>query len=101
MLLFFAVSFFLFGAEDFIMATSKCPLQDNVVSFLSSIFIRRLLHPGVHHTEALRATLLDYNRRWTDSEFEALTVDEVKKELLFLIEHEVTFSLNFCSYSQL
>lgn len=60
------------------------------MSFVSSIFFRRLLHPGVHHNIVLRATLLDYNRRWTDSEFQNLTVDGLKKEIISLIEHEVS-----------
>ncbi|KAH9684272.1 nuclear pore complex protein NUP160 [Citrus sinensis] len=62
--------------------------KDHVVSFVSSIFFRRLLHPGVHHNIVLRATLLDYNRHWTDSEFQNLTVDGLKKEIISLIEHE-------------
>ncbi|XP_031284855.1 nuclear pore complex protein NUP160 isoform X3 [Pistacia vera] len=62
--------------------------KDYVVLFLSSIFIRRLLHPGVHHNMVLRATLLDYNRHWTDSEFQSLTVDGLKKEIISLVEHE-------------
>lgn len=62
--------------------------KDHLVSFVSSIFFRRLLHPGVHHNIVLRATLLDYNRHWTDSEFQNLTVDGLKKEIISLIEHE-------------
>ena len=57
--------------------------------FVSSIFLRRLLHPGVHHNIVLRATLLDYNRHYTDSEFHSLTIDGLRKEIISLIEHEV------------
>jgi hypothetical protein len=68
-------------------------LQDHTVSFVSSIFLRRLLCPGVHHNISLRATLLDYNRHWTDSEYQSLTADRLKKEILSLIESEVLFAL--------
>lgn len=62
--------------------------KDHTVSFVSSIFLRRLLCPGVHHNISLRATLLDYNRHWTDSEYQSLTADGLKKEILLLIESE-------------
>ncbi|XP_059445417.1 nuclear pore complex protein NUP160 isoform X2 [Corylus avellana] len=62
--------------------------KDHTVPFVSSIFLRRLLCPGVHHNISLRATLLDYNRHWTDSEFHSLTADGLKKEILSLIETE-------------
>lgn len=70
-------------------------LQDHIVPFVSSIFLRRLLCPGIHHNISLRATLLDYNRHWTDLEFQSLTADGLKKEILSLIEHEVLFVLLF------
>ncbi|XP_059648344.1 nuclear pore complex protein NUP160 isoform X2 [Cornus florida] len=63
-------------------------LKDQIVLFLSSIFLRRLLLPGVHHNAVLRATFQDYNKHLTDSEFHSLTVDGLKKEILSLIEHE-------------
>ncbi|KAK4566003.1 hypothetical protein RGQ29_002278 [Quercus rubra] len=62
--------------------------KDHIVPFVSSIFLRRLLCPGIHHNMSLRATLLDYNRHWSDSEFQSLTADGLKKEILSLIEHE-------------
>ncbi|KAL5542946.1 hypothetical protein UlMin_010656 [Ulmus minor] len=62
--------------------------KDHVLRVLSSIFLRRLLHPGVYHNVALRATFLDYNRHWTDSDFQSLTADGLKKEILSLIEDE-------------
>ncbi|WCJ32291.1 SUPPRESSOR OF AUXIN RESISTANCE1 [Euphorbia peplus] len=62
--------------------------KDHVVPFLSSIFLRRLLHPGVHHNMILRSTFLDYHRHWTDAELQSLTVDGLKKEIRSLIEHE-------------
>ena len=70
-------------------------LQDHIVPFVSSIFLRRLLCPGIHHNMSLRATLLDYNRHWSDSEFQSLTADGLKKEILSLIEHEVLVVLLF------
>ncbi|KAE8022771.1 hypothetical protein FH972_008545 [Carpinus fangiana] len=62
--------------------------KDHTVPFVSSIFLRRLLCPGVHHNISLRATLLDYNKHWTDSEYHSLTADGLKKEILSLIETE-------------
>ncbi|XP_057965063.1 nuclear pore complex protein NUP160 [Malania oleifera] len=62
--------------------------KDQIASVLSSIFLCRLLHPGVYHTIALRATFEDYDKHWTDSEFQSLNVDGLKKEILLLIEHE-------------
>lgn len=67
----------------------KIFLQDQVSSFVSSIFLRRLLLCGVHQNTVLRATLQDYNKHFSDSEFFSLTVDGLKKEILSLIENEV------------
>lgn len=64
-----------------------------MVPFVSSIFLRKLLCPGIYHNISLRATLLDYNRHWTDSEFQSLTADGLRKEILSLIEYEVHFFL--------
>lgn len=63
--------------------------------FVSSIFLRRLLHPGVYHNKVLRSTFLDYSKHWTDNEFQSLTVDGLKKEILSLVEHEVFFASLF------
>lgn len=67
--------------------------QDEVVPFISSIFVRRLLQPGVYNEMALRATLLEYHRHWTDSNFRSMTSGELKQEILSLIEDEVRFTL--------
>lgn len=64
-------------------------LQDHIFPFVSSICLRRILHPGVHHSSALRSTLLDYNRHYTDSEFLSLTVDGLRNEIISIIEHKV------------
>ncbi|KAG5228130.1 nuclear pore complex protein [Salix suchowensis] len=63
-------------------------MKENIVPFVSSIFIRRLLLPGVHHNGVLRSTLLDYQRHWTDMEFQSLTVDGLKKEVCSVIENQ-------------
>lgn len=63
-------------------------LQDKIGPFVSSIFLRRLLHPGVHRYDVLRSTLLDYNRHWTDTEFRSLTVEGLKKEIRSVIENQ-------------
>ncbi|XP_008457194.1 nuclear pore complex protein NUP160 isoform X3 [Cucumis melo] len=62
--------------------------KDEVVPFISSIFVRRLLQPGVYNERVLRATLLEYSRHWTDSNFQSMTSDELKQEILSLIEDE-------------
>ncbi|GAB4847402.1 hypothetical protein Ancab_026460 [Ancistrocladus abbreviatus] len=62
-----------------------------IIAFVSSIFLNRLLHPGVHISTVLRVILEDYNKRWTDAEFQTLTVDDLKREILLLIEHEFVF----------
>ncbi|KAF6155230.1 hypothetical protein GIB67_019756, partial [Kingdonia uniflora] len=59
---------------------------DQIVPFVSSIFLGRLLQPGVHQNAALSATIQDFNKHWTESEFQSLTVDGLKKELFSLIE---------------
>ncbi|KAL6964531.1 hypothetical protein U1Q18_035583 [Sarracenia purpurea var. burkii] len=64
-------------------------VKDQIVPLMSSIFLRRLLLPGIQHSTVLRATFQDYNKHLTDSEFYSLTVDGLKKEILSLVEHEV------------
>ncbi|KAM7478594.1 hypothetical protein LguiA_026807 [Lonicera macranthoides] len=62
--------------------------KDQIAPIVSSIFLRRLLLPGVHHSTVLRATLQEYNKHFSDSEFHSLSVDGLKKEILSLIEQE-------------
>nr|GMD42356.1 nuclear pore complex protein NUP160 isoform X1 [Ipomoea batatas] len=71
--------------SDAVLSSSKV---DEIASFVSYIFLRRLLLPGIHHNTILRATLRDYNKHFTDSEFDSLTIDGLKNEILSLIEHE-------------
>ncbi|KAL5715188.1 hypothetical protein ACHQM5_017047 [Ranunculus cassubicifolius] len=68
---------------------SLSSVKDHIVPFVSSIFLRRLLHPGIYQTVTLRATAHDYNKHWSDSEFQSLTIDSLKKEIFSLIENEV------------
>ncbi|CAJ2672450.1 unnamed protein product [Trifolium pratense] len=63
--------------------------KDDILPFVSSIFLRRLMLPGVHHNAALHATLAEYNRHLGESELQTLTADGLKREILSLIEHEV------------
>ncbi|RDX92690.1 Nuclear pore complex protein NUP160, partial [Mucuna pruriens] len=63
--------------------------KDDILPFVSSIFLRRLLLPGVHHNATLYATLAEYSRHLGESELQTLTADGLKKEILSLIEHEV------------
>lgn len=65
-------------------------LQDQTAYFISSIFLRRLLQPGVYQSAALRATVLDHKKYLSDYEFQSLTISGLKKEILTTIESEVT-----------
>ncbi|CAJ1968564.1 unnamed protein product [Sphenostylis stenocarpa] len=62
--------------------------EDDISPFVSSIFTRRLLLPGVHHNATLYATLVEYSRHLAESELQTLTVDGIKKEILSVIEQE-------------
>ncbi|XP_077233386.1 SUPPRESSOR OF AUXIN RESISTANCE1 isoform X2 [Tasmannia lanceolata] len=77
-------------SDDLIWASDSIfsSLKDQVVPFVSSIFLRRLLHPGVPQNAALRATMQDHNKHLSDSEFQSLTVNGLKKEILSIIEFE-------------
>lgn len=48
-----------------------------------------LFLPDVYHNSVMRATLQDHNKHFTDSAFNSLTADEVEKEIISVIEHEV------------
>lgn len=78
------------SSDDLLLITHSVfsSSKDHIVQVVSSIFLRRLLLPGVYHSIALRSTLLDYNRHWSDSDFQSLTADMLKKEILSVIEHE-------------
>ncbi|CAN4110826.1 unnamed protein product [Withania somnifera] len=62
--------------------------KDQISPFVSSIFLHRLLLPGVYHRNVLRITLRDFCKHFTDSEFETLTMDGLKNEILSVIQHE-------------
>ncbi|KAG9439278.1 hypothetical protein H6P81_019443 [Aristolochia fimbriata] len=63
-------------------------MKDQIVPFISSIFLRRLLHPGVCQSDALRATLRDHSKHLSDSEFQSLSVAALKREIFSVIENE-------------
>ncbi|KAI4964275.1 hypothetical protein ZWY2020_006756 [Hordeum vulgare] len=63
-------------------------MKEHSFSFISSMFLRRLLQPGVNHCSALRETLLEYKRFLSDSEFQSLTTSGLRKEILSIIEQE-------------
>lgn len=67
------------------------------MGFISSIFLGRLLCLGIFDNVALRLTLRDHNKHWTDSEFQSLSLDELKSEILLLVEQEVCFVAQFYS----
>ncbi|GER54989.1 suppressor of auxin resistance [Striga asiatica] len=62
--------------------------KEEVAPFVSSVFLRALLTPGVHCNAVLRRTLGEYNKHFTESEFSSLTLDGLKSEVLSLIEHQ-------------
>jgi nuclear pore complex protein Nup160 len=55
------------------------------------MFLRRLLQPGVNHCSALRETLLEHKKFLSDSEFQSLTANGLRKEILSIMEQEVFF----------
>ncbi|KAL6629816.1 hypothetical protein ACP70R_029581 [Stipagrostis hirtigluma subsp. patula] len=61
---------------------------EQAFNFISSMFLRRLLQPGVNHCSALRETLLEHKRFLSDSEFQSLTANGLRKEILSIIEQE-------------
>ncbi|KAL6888651.1 hypothetical protein ACP4OV_009677 [Aristida adscensionis] len=65
-------------------------LKDQAFNFISSMFLRRLLQPGMNHYYALRETLLEHKRFLSDSEFQLLTANGLRKEILSIIEQEVS-----------
>lgn len=64
-------------------------MQDQISPFVSSVFLHRLLLPGVYHRNVLRVTLQYFSKHFTDSEFDSLTVDGLRNEILSVIQHEV------------
>ncbi|KAL5211508.1 hypothetical protein ABZP36_022355 [Zizania latifolia] len=62
--------------------------KEQTFNFISSMFLRRLLQPGVNHCSALRETLLEYKRFLSDSDFQELTTNGLRKEILATIEQE-------------
>uniref|UniRef100_A0A0D3F0K1 Uncharacterized protein n=1 Tax=Oryza barthii TaxID=65489 RepID=A0A0D3F0K1_9ORYZ len=64
--------------------------KEQIFGFISSMFLRRLLQPGVNHSSALRETLLEHKRFLSDSYFQSLTTNGLRKEILSTIEQEFT-----------
>ena len=65
--------------------------QDQTAYFVSSIFLRRLLQPGVYQKDALRATVMCHKKYLSDYEFQSLSVIGLKREILTAIELEVSY----------
>ncbi|XP_062224093.1 nuclear pore complex protein NUP160-like isoform X2 [Phragmites australis] len=63
-------------------------IKEQAFNFISSMFLRRLLQPGVNHCSALREILLEHKRFMSDSEFQSLTANGLRKEILSIIEQE-------------
>ncbi|XP_073150700.1 nuclear pore complex protein NUP160 isoform X2 [Henckelia pumila] len=62
--------------------------KEEVVPFVSSVFLRGLLFPGVHYNAALKQTFADHSKHFTDSEFGSFTTNGIKNEILSLIGHQ-------------
>uniref|UniRef100_A0A0A9CSN5 Uncharacterized protein n=1 Tax=Arundo donax TaxID=35708 RepID=A0A0A9CSN5_ARUDO len=70
-------------------ADSICTsFKEQAFNFISSMFLRRLLQPGVNHCSALRETLFEHKRFLSDSEFQSLTANGLQKEILSIVEQE-------------
>ncbi|TVU33474.1 hypothetical protein EJB05_25294, partial [Eragrostis curvula] len=65
-------------------------MKEQAFNFISSTFSRRILQPGVNHCSALRDTLSEHKRFLSDSEFQSLTANGLRKEMLSIIEQEGT-----------
>ncbi|KAL0412834.1 UNVERIFIED_CONTAM: Nuclear pore complex protein [Sesamum radiatum] len=63
-------------------------LQEEIAPFVSSVFLRALLSPGVHCNAVLRQTFGDYGKHFTDSDFGSFTIDDLKREILSVIEDQ-------------
>uniref|UniRef100_A0A7N0ZY83 Uncharacterized protein n=1 Tax=Kalanchoe fedtschenkoi TaxID=63787 RepID=A0A7N0ZY83_KALFE len=62
--------------------------KDQIVQIMSSVFLHRLLQPGVYDNAVMRRTLQDHNKHLNSTEFESLDCDGVRKEILSVIECE-------------
>ncbi|GAB2284016.1 hypothetical protein Dimus_018499 [Dionaea muscipula] len=87
---------YLFHVACSIFSNAKAQMM----AFISSIFLHRLLHPGVLNTSVLRATLEDYNKQWTDAEFQAFSVEDLRREILSLVEQEAVSGSIFSIYKR-
>ncbi|XP_047324446.1 nuclear pore complex protein NUP160 [Impatiens glandulifera] len=95
--------------DDFIWLaqTVFSSVKDEILPLVSSIFLRRILFPGVHHATVLRATLGDFAKHLSDSDYNSLSAEGLKKEILTLVEQEglsgnpisiLYFWRNFCTH---
>ncbi|XP_062218182.1 nuclear pore complex protein NUP160-like isoform X2 [Phragmites australis] len=62
--------------------------KEQAFNFISSMFLRRLLQPGVNNCSALRETLYEHKKFLSDSEIQSLTANGLQKEILSIIEQE-------------
>ncbi|XP_020582574.1 nuclear pore complex protein NUP160 [Phalaenopsis equestris] len=60
-----------------------------VVQFVSSIFLQRLLQPGICHNAALRAMLLDQRKYLSDFEFQSFSSADLRKEVFTVVNAEL------------
>lgn len=65
-------------------------MQDQIPYVISSVFLRRILQPGISLSSALSATIMDQKKYMTDYEVQSLSISGLKKELLSIIESEVS-----------
>ncbi|KAG0475193.1 hypothetical protein HPP92_014879 [Vanilla planifolia] len=73
--------------DDLVWANSSIfsSMKDQISQFISSIFLRRLLQPGIYQNAALRAVLLDWKKSFSDREFQSMSVADLRKEVFKII----------------
>uniref|UniRef100_A0A0E0N9P4 Uncharacterized protein n=1 Tax=Oryza rufipogon TaxID=4529 RepID=A0A0E0N9P4_ORYRU len=74
--------------DDLVWTADSIFSSKKTFGFISSMFLRRLLQPGVNHSSVLRETLLEHKRFLSDSYFQSLTTSGLRKEILSTIEQE-------------
>eukprot|EP01018_Ginkgo_biloba_P012784 Gb_36286 [translate_table: standard] len=81
-------------------------IKNEIAPSVSSLFVRRLLQPGIRQRLPLQEALESCKRHLSDSDFRSLTVEGLRKEILTVIESEgngdnqISLSYewkNFCS----
>ena len=65
--------------------------QNEISPSVSALFLRRLLQPGIHQRISLQEVLETRQRHLSDTEFRSLTVEGLRKEILTVIDSDVSW----------